>query len=104
MMEGGSQVARRHVTIVNAYGLHMRPSNRFVKLASGFQSEVWVYHAGRKANGKSMLEMTMLAAECGAELELEARGPDAEPAIAALADLVAAGFHMEEEDACPSAG
>lgn len=98
-MEGGSQVARRQVRIVNTYGLHMRPSNKFVKVANGFQSDVWVYHNGRKANGKSMLEMTLLAAECGSDLELEARGPDAEQALDALAELVAAGFHMEDEAA-----
>ncbi len=96
-MQGGTQVARRQVTIVNAYGLHMRPSNKFVGLASGFKSEISVFFEGKKANGKSMLEMTMLAAEKGAVLELEARGEDADEALAALAELVAAGFHMEEE-------
>lgn len=101
-MEGCSQVARRQVRIVNTYGLHMRPSNKFVRLASGFRSEVWVHFNGQKANGKSMLEMTMLAAECGSDLELEARGPDAEQALDALAELIAAGFHMEEEDTCSS--
>ncbi|MFO0893110.1 MAG: HPr family phosphocarrier protein [Isosphaeraceae bacterium] len=98
-MEGGTDVARRLVTIVNTYGLHMRPSTKFVKLASGFRSEISVYHEGKKADGKSMLEMTMLAAEKGAILELEARGPDAERALDALAELVAAGFHMEDEGA-----
>jgi phosphocarrier protein len=98
-MEAGSQIARRQVKIVNTYGLHMRPSNKFVKLASEFQSDVTVYHDGRKANGKSMLEMTMLAAECGSTIEIEASGPDAEQALNALAALVAAGFHMEEEGA-----
>jgi phosphocarrier protein len=42
--------------------------------------------------------MTTLAAECGTMLDLEASGPDAEEALVALADLVAAGFHMTEED------
>ena len=41
--------------------------------------------------------MTSLAAERGTMLDLEARGPDAAQAIAALAELVAAGFHMDEE-------
>jgi phosphocarrier protein len=75
----------------------MRPSTRFVKLAGTFQSEVTVEFQGTRANGKSILEMTSLAAERGTHLELEARGPDAEEAIAALAELVAAGFHMDEE-------
>jgi phosphocarrier protein len=91
-------IARRQLEIVNTYGLHMRPADKFVKLANSFRSEVWVHHRGRKANGKSILDMTSLAAECGATLDLEARGPDAEETLSALSDLVAAGFHMTEED------
>ncbi len=96
-MESGPHVLRRRVVIVNTYGLHMRPSTRFVKLASSFVSDVWVHFEGKKANGKSLLDMTTLAAQRGATLDLEVQGPDAQQARAALADLVAAGFHMEEE-------
>ncbi len=98
-MENDAGIARRQVEIVNTYGLHMRPSSKFVKLASSFQADVWVHFGGRKVNGKSVLDMTTLAAERGTTLELEARGPDAEQAIAALAELVAAGFHMDDEGA-----
>ncbi len=98
-METGPVTAHRQVKIVNTYGLHMRPSSKFVKLASSFQSEVWVHFRGTRANGKSLLDMTSLAAECGTTLDLEARGSDADQALAALAELVAAGFHMEEEGA-----
>lgn len=97
MMDCEPAIARRRVTIVNTYGLHMRPSTRFVKLASGFASDVRVHYGDVTANGKSILEMTCLVAERGAALDLEARGPDAEAALDALADLVAAGFHMDEE-------
>jgi phosphocarrier protein len=51
-----------------------------------------------RVNGKSILDMATLAAECGAVLDMEASGPDDEAALAALADLVAAGFEMAEED------
>jgi phosphocarrier protein len=98
-MECNAETARREVTIVNTYGLHMRPSSRFVKLASSFQSQVWVHFRGTKASGKSILEMTCLAAERGDILELEAQGPDAEAALTTLAELVAAGFHMDDEAA-----
>lgn len=91
--------ARRSVKIVNTYGLHLRPSRRFVQLAGSFQSDVWVCFRDRKASGKSLLEMTTLAAECGATLEIEAIGPDAEQAVTSLAELVEAGFHMEDEGA-----
>ena len=76
----------------------MRPAGKFVSLANSFRSEVWVEYRGERVSGKSILNMTTLAAECGTTLDLEARGPDAEEALAALADLVAAGFHMVEED------
>jgi phosphocarrier protein len=96
-MDHDGAIARCMVQIVNTHGLHMRPSSKFVKLASSFESDILVDFRGTKANGKSILDMTTLAAECGATLNLEARGSDAEEALAALTELVAAGFHMDEE-------
>lgn len=96
-MSDGQGRARCQVQIVNPHGLHMRPSTRFVSLATGFQANVWVHCDGRRINGKSILDMTGLAAECGARLEIEAEGDDAEAAITALAALVEARFHMDEE-------
>ena len=42
------------------------------------------------------MDMLSLAAR-RQTLDLEARGPDAQQAIAALAELVEAGFHMDNE-------
>lgn len=97
-------LARCRVPIVNVYGLHVRPATKFVKLAQSFRSQVRVEYQGRAVNGKSLLNMTGLAAECGTSLDLEVEGPDAEAALAALADLVAAGFHMTDEDYLPPSG
>lgn len=96
-MDDGRPTARREVRIVNTYGLHMRPSTRFVTLANTFESEIRVNFQGVRVNGKSILDMTGLAAERGTMLDLEAQGLDAEKALDALAELVAAGFHMDEE-------
>jgi phosphocarrier protein HPr len=90
-------VVRRQVEITNPLGLHMRPADKFVKLALKFQAEVRVIHNGNAINGKSILDLTSLAAECGTRLELEARGADAEEAVAALAELVLARFHETDE-------
>ncbi len=89
-------VAHRQVEITNGLGLHVRPAMKFVELASRFQSDVRVRHNNNEFNGKSLLELTMMAAECGTRLELEARGPDAEAAVEALAELVLARFHEDE--------
>ena len=91
-------ISRRRVEIVNTHGLHMRPANRFVELARSFESEVWVDRGGTRVNGKSIMDMSTLAADRGEALDLEARGPDADEALRALAELVAAGFDMTEED------
>jgi phosphocarrier protein HPr len=90
-------VIRRQVELTNSYGLHLGPAGKFVKLASRFQSEIRVIHNGAEINGKSILDLTLLAAECGTRLDLEARGPDASEAIDALCRLVAAEFHDEAD-------
>ncbi len=72
------------------------PADKFVKLALRYQSEIRVYYNGNQFNGKSILDLTTLAAECGTRLELEACGPDAVEALDALADLVAANFYENE--------
>jgi phosphocarrier protein HPr len=90
---------RRPVVILNALGLHFRPAGQFVDLARRFAAEIRVHRDGLGVDGKSILDLAMLAAGCGTHLELEARGPDAEVAIAALADLVAARFREGEEAA-----
>ena len=82
----------RHATIVNQEGLHARPAARIVRLASKFASEIELAKDGLEVNGKSIMGVMMLAAECGSSILIRAKGPDAEQAVAALAELVASGF------------
>ena len=100
-MSHETTVARRQVEVTNSLGLHMRPANKFVELALKFQAEIRVHYNGNEFNGKSILDLTSLAAECGTLLDLEARGPDAAAAVESLADLVSARFH-EDEDGEPT--
>jgi phosphocarrier protein len=95
-MSQDTTVARRQVEIINSLGLHLRPAHTFVKLALQFQAEIRVHYNGNEFNGKSLLDLTTMAAECGTRLELEARGPDAVAALEALAGLVSARFHETE--------
>jgi phosphocarrier protein len=96
-MSHDPSVARRQVEITNDFGLHLGPAAKFVKLASRFQSEIRVSHNGKEINGKSILDLTLLAAECGTFLDLEARGPDAAEAVDALTRLVVAEFREGDE-------
>ena len=85
-------MAERRVTIVNELGMHARPAAEFVKLASRFESEIHVAKDDLPVNGKSIMGVLTLAAECGAELTVRAEGNDAEAAVTALEELVARGF------------
>lgn len=79
---------QRRVVLANPHGLHMRPSAAFAELAGKFQSSVTVSRAGCSVNGKSVWDLLLLAAEHGAELTLEADGPDAPEALDALSALL----------------
>ena len=83
-----TSVARREVEVIDPDGFHMRHADEFVRLAQRYRSEVWVLHKGDPYDGKSILDLMTMAAACGSRLKLEARGPDAETAIEALADLI----------------
>ena len=79
-------------TIVNQLGLHARPAAKIVKLASGFTAEVEIVKDGMAVNGKSIMGVMMLAAECGSSITLRATGADEAAAVEALVQLVASGF------------
>lgn len=80
---------QRIVHLANPNGLHMRPIAAFVELAERFQSNITVGYDGKCVNGKSAWDLMLLAALPGAELLLEADGPDAGQALDALAQLLA---------------
>jgi phosphocarrier protein len=85
-------MAERSVQIVNKHGLHARPAAEMVKTASRFQSDITIARDDLEVNGKSIMGVMMLAAEFGASITLRASGPDADDALAALAELVASRF------------
>ena len=66
----------------------MRPAMQFVDLASQFKSEITVSNEQTSVDGKSIMQMSMLAATIGTKLKIKAEGPDAKAAIEALRDLV----------------
>jgi phosphocarrier protein HPr len=85
-------VIEREAKVINSLGLHARPAAQLVKLASTFTSEVELVKEGVPVNGKSIMGVMMLAAECGSIITIRAKGADAEVAMAAIVDLIATGF------------
>jgi phosphocarrier protein len=79
---------QRKVTVTNPMGFHLRPMAAFLRRAMQFKSDVAVTNGEKRVNGKSMLELMLLAAEQGTELLLEVSGPDAPDALEALSEIL----------------
>ena len=90
------QSCSARLTISNKYGLHARPATSFAALAEPYACTVVVRAGDVNADGKSIMDLMMLAATSGTEIEVVCTGDDAEPCLAALADLVGRGF--DEDD------
>ncbi|MCL1826906.1 MAG: HPr family phosphocarrier protein [Candidatus Cloacimonetes bacterium] len=86
---------KKKVTIKNKLGLHARPCSLLVKAASNFRSEIKIQKDDMLVNGKSIMGVMMLAAECGAELEILIEGVDQEAALETLENLIENKFNEE---------
>ena len=78
----------REITIVNEMGLHARPAAEFARRANSFRSEIWIIKKGKRFSATSLIEILRADLDRGATAILEAKGPDAEEAVARLARLV----------------
>jgi phosphocarrier protein len=92
------ETLRRTVTITDPLGFHMRPLTAFAQRAGQFKSTVTLIKEDQRVNGKSPLEMMLLAAQQGTELILEVSGPDAAAALDVLAELLASPGIEEAPD------
>lgn len=79
----------------NASGIHARPASMIVKEASRYISDFYVHLHGYRINGKSILGLLTLAAEMGAEIELEMNGPDEQEAMDTMVALFENNFRKE---------
>jgi phosphotransferase system HPr (HPr) family protein len=80
----------RVIFVSNKLGLHARPAMQFVDLANQFKSQIMVIKGGDEpgeADGKSVMQMIILAATQGTELKITADGEDADTAVTKLAEL-----------------
>ncbi len=84
------------VLIINRLGLHARAAASFVKLASSYNSEIFLVHGEQSVNAKSIMGIMMLAASQGTELILEVNGPDESAALAELVLLINNRFGEDE--------
>ena len=89
---GVTGVLKREIVIINKLGLHARAAAKFVTLAAGFDAEIRLLRGNREVNGKSIMGVMMMAAECGATIVIRAVGDDEAAAADALVALVHTKF------------
>lgn len=87
----------RTLQITNKKGLHARASRKLAELALSYEStRISVRREDEEADARSLMDLMMLGAGIGDEVEIETRGPQAEEAMAAVEALIAAKFHEGE--------
>lgn len=87
-----NETARAQLLIENQRGLHARASAKFVACARQFEATVIVSREGQEADASSIMDLLMLGAGPGSEIDLMASGPQAREAVAALSELVKSRF------------
>ena len=87
---------KRVIPITNIRGLHARASRKFAELSLSFQSRIIVRREDEEADGRSLMDLMMLGAGCGSEIEVEVQGEDEAAAMEAIAALLEAKFHEGE--------
>ena len=88
-------MVNKEVTVLNKLGLHARPCSLLVKVASKFRSDLKIKKGNMEVNGKSIMGVMMLAAECGSVLQIVLEGVDEEDAFFEIEKLFLKRFEEE---------
>lgn len=78
----------RKVTLAIPNGLHLAPISRIVESAGQFESRIGIEFDGKTADARSVYDLMLLAATCGAPLLISAEGDDAEEGLRAIAAIL----------------
>jgi phosphotransferase system HPr (HPr) family protein len=86
----------RKMTLLNKYGLHVRPAGLFARTASHYDATIDVEKDGNVVSGKSIMALMTLEAVSGTVLTVTAEGPQAKEALDDLEALVARKFDIPD--------
>jgi phosphocarrier protein HPr len=83
----GREKLEKEVTVKRRWR-YMWPESQFVRTMAPFRSDVRVAYNGTEVDGKSVLDLMMLAPAEGSTVRIRAEGPDATEAMHALEQLI----------------
>lgn len=89
------EVLSAEFAIRNEHGLHARPGTILVNTIKQFTSEITVTNldgTGKPANGRSLMKVVALGVKKGNRLRFTASGEDAQAALDAIGEAIAAGL------------
>lgn len=69
-------------------GLHARPAGTIVNEAKKFKSEITVTKDGKEANGKRLLSLMGLGANCNSTLLIKIEGEDEKEAMQGIKEVL----------------
>ena len=81
------------MVLVNPLGLHARAAAKLVDVTKAFAADIEIAFNGNQVDAKSIMALLMLGAPVESKLIVSCNGPDEAQAIAAVAELIAAGFY-----------
>lgn len=99
----GDVVRSDEIVIPNAEGLHARPSAVLVSLAKKYKADLRLRRGTDQVNARSVVALMGMQVNRGDVVVLEARGEDAEGAIAELSEAIRSGLGEEGAKPLPAA-
>lgn len=101
--DGWDPDASAEAILPNPAGLHARPAATVAATAARYNAEVRViHHRGGSVAATTPIGLATLNARMGDRLRVEARGPQAQEAVAAIIGMVADGFGEVDPGAPPA--
>jgi len=82
-------VIEQEVTLALPHGIHARPAARIGEAARGFQAELHLLNGDKRGDARSTVALLALGTRFGDDVVVQARGNDAEAALAAIVALLA---------------
>jgi multiphosphoryl transfer protein len=96
--ETADNIAETRLIIRNRIGLHARPAANLVTTAGKFRSVITVCKGAKSVSAKSINQLARLAIRKDDEIRVQAVGPDAQEAIAAIEALSSGNFGEKETE------
>ena len=85
----------RTLQIKNQLGLHARAASLLSRKANRYKSKIEVIKDDQQVDGRSIMGLLTLAAECGSSVRIITEGPDESELIEEISKLIENKFNEE---------